>query len=648
MRIWNSGGMDEGSRHVIGNGEMLVYGVGPNIEYLYGPPYSSPPFLGLVIETDDDEIRSDSEREDGTAIWSHRIYGPKGVLAAHMTDYMLPARNVFIREIDACSELRFRIDPAPGIRRANGIRNDFGQAHPDVMSILLSYTNGPTFLTHDPVTKEVDLLITTQGRAVVEHESDGSLRVRVRSGRSRLLFAAGPRFPDLLRDTAAVLAERDGRQLAETRAYWRRFSAGRRDFAALIPHDHPHRAAMLRAIDSVSVLVKCQQSSSGGMTPGHRYSPMAYVRDMAGVLRGLLALGYLGEAKAILQFWKRKWERFGNLQNAEGMGDDSVRLSGGNNEVEIPAYVILCVFEYYEQTNDESVLEELWPMMDWAFAVQLPHLEGGMTEFSSDETYIAGGVFPRHLMFQGSAESTLMFVTGGAKLADWAERSRRWSGTKLRRYREELDKAAGLFKRNFMPDGVLYANQPRREQTAGKPRFQFGFCDAHGKLDGRLVNRWLELQEQGYYLCAECKVRSMPDPEVDPGKLYELNSVNLLPLYLGSDLFTLKEAAAIMQPGLEWFRRSGKIPSDLGGSRSLGYDCGLMLYNAVILDAQIKEQLLEKALSLLDPTGAWAEYYDDDRPADCCRARPWESAMNIEGIAAYIRAIKRDGEVVSK
>ncbi|MGI6705510.1 MAG: hypothetical protein ACOX6S_04365 [Clostridia bacterium] len=61
----------------------------------------------------------------------------------------------------------------------------------------------------------------------------------------------------------------------------------------------------------------------------------------------------------------------------------------------------------------------------------------------------------------------------------------------------------------------------------------------------------------------------------------------------------------------------------------------MLLYNLILLNKPEKEAVLKKTLSLLDPTGAWVEYYDGDSPHNC-RARPWESAMNIEGVIAYI------------
>jgi hypothetical protein len=324
--------------------------------------------------------------------------------------------------------------------------------------------------------------------------------------------------------------------LESVRKYWRSFTARRHNFADKIPDGYKYKKRMLEAIDSVSVLIKCQQSASGGVMAGHHYN-LAYVRDMSGVMRGLLALGYIDEAKSILRFWLYKWRMFGNLLNAEGMGNDSSRLKFMNDDVEIPAYIVLDCFKYYDYTHDDEFMTELFPMMQWAFEVQLPHLAHGMTEFSCDETYIAGGVFPKYLTYNGSAESTLLFITGGEKLIKLAEKNSLWNKEKLDQYREKVMTARQLYKQNFYIDGVLYANNPEREEYAGKPRFRYGFCDGHEINRETLQICWTENRGNGYYLCPQCINDTMPEFK-NPQKRYVLNSINFVPLYISSDIFT--------------------------------------------------------------------------------------------------------------
>jgi len=69
-----------------------------------------------------------------------------------------------------------------------------------------------------------------------------------------------------------------------------------------------------------------------------------------------------------------------------------------------------------------------------------------------------------------------------------------------------------------------------------------------------------------------------------------------------------------------------------------------MLYNAMKFNLEIKNDILAKTLELLDSTGAWGEYYDNDIPFNC-RCRTWESSINIEGIVEYIHLLNGENNV---
>ena len=44
-----------------------------------------------------------------------------------------------------------------------------------------------------------------------------------------------------------------------------------------------------------------------------------------------------------------------------------------NDEVEVP-YLIVSAFLVCTQTGDQALLDEIYPMLKWAFEVQLPQL----------------------------------------------------------------------------------------------------------------------------------------------------------------------------------------------------------------------------------------------------------------------------------
>lgn len=635
-RTWSNKGIDDGSIFPIGNGEILIYEKGPNIINVFGPPYSAPSNPQIYFDEEKRTLKVESKREKNTAIWHHYVY-MDDTLIAQMMDYIIPDKGVFIREMDVKKELNFKVGaPSPN---TYSMKNYFSYLK-DVKAkaVLIKTLKGSTFFANDPIAEEHSLFIVATGNIDMPDSINGTFNIKIKPGKSSLILSGSKTLPQTVANTESVLVNTKSPWLEQSRKYWHDFSSRRLKFESMIPAGHPLKDTLLDAIDGVSVLIKCQQSSTGGVMAGHFYN-LAYVRDQSGVLRGLLALGYTPEAKAILNFWIRKFNLFGNLVNAEGMGNDVARLFFINDEVEVPAYIIQNCFEYYDYTKDNAFLKQSFPMMEWAFEIQLKHLVEGMTEFSGDETYIAGGAFPGGLVYQGSAESTLLFITGGEKLLAWAAKQGLWKGAKLENYRQKVAFARKKYKDNFMDAGKLYANNPLREKIAGMPRFRFGYCEVHSEKQKTPNMTWVEKEPKGRYICADCRTKELPEYNLDREKLYSLNSVNLIPLYIKSDLFTTKEIEAIVKPGIELFKTTGFVPSNVEGNRSLGYDYGLFLYNMVKLNDPLKEQMLRKTLSVLDPTGAWVEYYDNDKPFNC-RSRPWESAINIEAVIEYIKSQK--------
>ena len=101
--------------------------------------------------------------------------------------------------------------------------------------------------------------------------------------------------------------------------------------------------------------------------------------------------------------------------------------------------------------------------------------------------------------------------------------------------------------------------------------------------------------------------------------------------YFHTTLFTKEEIARCIAPCVEHFVSTGRVSSEPGRERALGYDPGLLLYNMAFLgNRELSDRLLTLMLDLLDERGMWAEYYDGDEPFNC-RCRPWESAINMEG-----------------
>jgi len=615
---------DKGDVHSIGNGELLIYHIGPDIINFYGPPYSSASFLRMNIERGNN-IKTVSERNCGTAIWTHKIF-VEGCLTGQITDYILPDRNIYIRKFKLDTPIKVSIDNTGEIVKLNKY---FGQSD----ALMIRIPIGTPFFAGSVTNHEQNLIITHRGNISFEDEKT----IIINEGESELIFSSCKMYPDAVQTVKGYLSEDSDSNFEIVKRYWQDFSEKRYDFDKLIPDTHSLKNQMLFAIDSISVLNKTQQSSSGAFAAGHYY-PMGYIRDQAGVIRCMLELGYIEEAKGALNFWWNKFKIFGDLYNAEGMDNDSARLLFINDEVENTGYLLMCYFNYFEHTKDNEYIQTVFPLLKWAFEIQLPHIAGNMLEFSCDETYIAGGTFPKNLMYHGSAEATLLFIEGGERFLIYARAEKLLPENIIFEYFELVSNVRENFKKNFFDNGILYANNPLREKIAGSPQFRHGFCDAEEILDNHLSLSWTEKNEKNYFVCPKCRERLMPEM-ADCDKRYILNSVNLALKYHNTSLFTDEEIQKIISNSITTFKLTNSVPSNPGSNRSLGYDYGLMLYNAAKFDLSIKNDVLAKILDLLDSTCAWVEYYDNDIPFNC-RCRTWESSINIEGIVEYIRRSK--------
>jgi len=621
-KIWKKNA-DDGSVHSIGNGEMLIYHIGPNIINYYGPPYSSASFLRMNIE-DAPNIKTVSERIYGTAIWTHKIFSKENQ-TGQITDYILPDRNIYIRKFKLDTPIKFSIDNTGEIFT---LKKYFDESD----ALMIRIPIGTPFFAGAVTNHEQNLIITYRGNISFEDENT----IVVNEGESELIFSSCKMYPNAVQTARNYLSEESDENFENVKKYWQKFSAKRHDFEKIIPDSHSLKSQMLFAIDSISVLNKTQQSSSGAFAAGHFY-PMGYIRDQAGVVRCMLELGYIDEAKDVLNFWWNKFKIFGDLCNAEGMDNDNARLIFINDEVENTGYLLMCFFNYFEHIKDKEFINEVFPLLKWAFEIQLPHIAGDMLEFSCDETYIAGGTFPKNLMYHGSAEATLLFIEGGERFLKYACIEKLLPENKISEYSEVVSDVRKNFKKNFFDNGILYANNPLREKIAGRPQFRHGFCDAEEILDKHLVLSWTEKNDKNYFVCPKCRERKMPEM-TNCDERYILNSVNLALKYHNTTLFSDEEIQKIISDCITAFKKTNRVPSNLDSTRSLGYDYGLMLYNAAKLNLNIKNDVLAKTLDLLDSTGAWVEYYDNDIPFNC-RCRTWESSINIEGIVEYIRNI---------
>ncbi len=621
QRLWNGREGDDGSIHVLGNGRICAYGQGPDWIQVFGPPYSGPQWGALTVE--DSGITCISQRETGTAIWTHDLSDTQGPLAS-FTDFAASGTTAVLRRFVCHRPLRLRLRPGcPWPGGSRGVDDTAARLGADSgFSRHLFAPRGLAFYSKYPFPDPGHAVFQVLGTASAQ--AAGLDTLIAISGVGLLFFAGGPDLPTAVRQAEEIRSLGAQALLERTRAEWTCFTARRRPLTTA-------EAPAAPMADSVAVLIAAQQGVSGGVLAGHNYH-LAYVRDQYGVFRGMLELGMVREARAILDSYWGIFQTQGAIHTAQPIGLHTPFHIHEEDRSENTGYLVNQAMDWIDATGDESVVEAMQPLFDWAIDQQLQILADGTLPFSGDETYVPGGMMPRRFLDHGSAEATLLFITSGRRFAAWATRRSRWLPRRRDQVLAALDTSAAAWRRRFLVDGRILANDPGR--CAHAPRFRHGVC---GCCQGRETSglAWLERDSNGNYLCAFCWPKA-PLPPFERHRI-EISSVSLVPTFVGDGPLNASEVAAQVRRIADSWTGTGRLPSQVGSdSRTVGYDYGFLLMGMDRFNLPGADRLAQATLDLLDPTGAWVEYYKDGRP-DETRCRPWESAINCLAILHHLR-----------
>jgi hypothetical protein len=623
-RIWKGRENDEGSVQCLGNGRMCAYEQGPDIIQVFGPPYSSPSLMSLMLIDHSYEVNSEMKASGG--VWKHSIH-VNGKKKGEMTDFMSANIDCFVRNISANETITMSFIPSPNtiITKNSGLYKS-----KDIEESFILYAPGGQHIYNDyPLNKKIFFQILLSGNIAMKDSPNGCIVITAIKGKSNIIIIGGNDYPHCYQNAEKVLQTGTDRLLSDTKSYWKKFSNIKHDYKSHLPSMLPKRQLLLDTIEAVAANIKTQQAEEGGVLAGYNYH-LGYVRDQYGVFRCLLKHGYHKEARKILEFYWNVWKCFGIIKNAQGLGAPGIFHVHENDDTEITGYLLLQSFKYLEKTKDEDFLLEITPMLEWMFEVQKKQLVNGMLPFNGDETYIAGGMFPRYAMYDGSAEATLLFIEGSRKLIKWCEEKNLWSKDKLNQNILLVEDARKNYKNNFVINGILATNNPTRKKGLELPAFRHGVCEGCLEKEIRSTTYffgWTVKNENDRYLCPECLVDHKAKRAED--KLYFLKSVSFLPLYIDSDMFGLEEIRVMAEQIANDYKISGKLPSRPDSNYTVGYEYGLFLYTLTELSHPLAEEIYEKMLSILDPTLSWVEYYENGIPFNT-RCRPWESGINLE------------------
>ncbi len=632
----------DGSIHSLGNGKMCVYEKGIDVVTAYTGPYSSPSFLRLEWLKDAGES-SASVRKSGTAIWTHTLFNGY-TETSDILDFIDAEMPCFVRHIQTESRIAFRVKLEPYVQLIdNSSKLD---SMGNVTGRLFVIPPGTTMYQTYVYPRILYSQVIISGNAKIQTiEGSGDFDIICEPGNSYLYLIGGPEYPEVMSNTMQILESPPELLLARTTQYWDDFTKGRKDFTTMLPPTTPEREKLLQTIDDVAVLLKTQQSSEGAVLAGYPY-PLGYVRDQYGVSRGLLTLGLHQEAKSILDFYWQIWKKYGYIKNAQAIGLEGIFHIHENDEVESTGYLILQSFELLKATNDKAFIIEISPMLEWAYFSQKKNLVKDMLPFNGDETYIAGGILPRSVLNDGSAESTMLFIESGQKYLDWVTAQKLWPKKMIGENQALVSQVKNHFMDNFWSSDVLWTNNPQRALYAALPRFRHGVCESAGinclmnKYNGIV---WTERNVNNRYVCASC-ITEEPLPAAEY-VTYNILSVALSPFYMGFTIVPYEKLTNAVHaihrdfmPTAEMISRM-ELCDQKSVIRTVGYDYGFLLTALNKLDMKESQSVYEKTLSVVDQSGSWSEYYLDNKPSGT-RCRPWESAINLEALIEF--AMKPD------
>ena len=626
--------------HAMGNGRLCVYGQEANILQAFGPPYSAPGMFEMVLADDLDVV---SDRIPKSAVWTHKLIhktdGKRDVATVHR-DFVTSQHHSYIRTAQTNSEVNYHIrikledryhpfgekitvKQCPADQLPEGVNKLFN---------IIIAPGVPFYSTYkSPRGYHYQLLVT--GAATLEFidAEHKDIRLTFDEGEGKLMLIAGTTAEEAAQLTQKILNSPTEQLYKETLQDWEKFASAQVDVPQG-PLNRRQHSDLVQAADDISVLIKSQQADEGGVLAGIIYHT-GYVRDQYGVSRALLALGHNQEAKRVLNFYYGVWKKFGFIKNAQSMGYDGLFHIHENDDVEITGFLVMQAFDYYQKTGDIEFLREILPMLQWATEMQQKHIIDGMLPFNGDETYIAGGVVPRKVMYHGSAESTLLFIEGSEQLLKFVKTHGLWDTDKITALEQDVISCKANYRVNFFRDGKLYINNPVREAKEKFPATRAGVCLFPGHLDYFTETYHYK---GSLYFCADCMKKDHSQVEMPTEEYFQIPSANLFPIYINAHLFTPEEKERMMQEVIDLYLETGRLSSL---NRILGYDYGMFLYALAETNHPLAGEVYAKMMGLRDGAGAWLEYYIDEKPSGC-GCRPWESGINIEAALRYANTHK--------
>ena len=610
------------SLHFIGNGRVAMGGEGADIHQLFAPCYSLPGVMTLKLA------------EEGIIAHSYRIRGCAGYLAkltaggetvGEVIDYTHPTLPVFIRRLRLERPVTFAVESP--FRAVNTDALYGGRA----LARLFEIPDGTAVFSKSKTDKETYCQLLLSPNCIT---GEGS--VTFPAGESHLLFLGGDYGPHGTDSFASCMTLSETMLGADLDGIYADFLAHWGDIFGSVKVDRGVLTSVPDAeelLEAVAAALITQTSAEGGVLAGAFYH-LAYGRDMYGVFRGYMALGLHEYARRMVAYMCDTYRAKGYMPNASGMGM-SCSHRHENDDVEQTGYYLLELLDYAEAVGDVDFLRDRLDYAAYLLNAQEKHLKNGMIPFNGDETYIAGGIFPRDGIDHGSMEATALYIGAATRLLDACERYELMDPAEIKAHRALADAARDAFAVNFTDGDTVYINNPRRTEVGDTPLCRHGVCHRCSRMTNLLR------APEGGYLCPACYGKAPASVATDR---YCTDSALWMAAFAGCSLLPADTLQAALGRSVKAIRESGY--GERSPANAVGYEYGVILYTLAERfppsDLPAYRDLLDELLRDRVTGAVWTEYYRNGKPsAASCPYRPWESAINLCGILAYLNALHK-------
>ena len=569
MRYYTNKNGGDTCMHVLGNGDVMVGVRGLDIYQVKANRLAGRSCMQGFV-SDSRQVEAYSQRLRGRERWLYQLQ-IDGSDAGSMQEY-LTTGNCFVREFSLNQPLSYtiRLDSQVRFHEETGV---YGMP------------KGVFYVNDYPTDRDSYFRVYGVNTQITLSSSEISVVIK---GDSRLVVKFG--------DTAqAVCDESTGEEYNRP---------------CKVTMDTP----LSDIIEDYWYVYASYHSPNGGAVSAIEWN-LAYIRDLYGASRGLLAAGFHEEARRLLAFYLGVWKKWGYLSTAQSVGTDGAMHIHECDETENPGYLILQAFDYLDATGDKEFFGELFPMLQWALEVQVKHVYHGMLPFSGDETYTACGLLPKIHLEDGSCESTMLLIASAKRMLEYKDNPE---------ISKKVEEARSLFRENFVRDGRLITNNPERAEAPKPPRKKGVCVYCYTYMDGIQPNRY------GLYTCPDCAGKT---EDISSQKIYQLSCVELMPAYIHSDLLTMEEQRSLYERIARRVLQK-QNPAEGDGGKCTGYEYGLVLYGLTVTGSPLRHDLYQLVLDSRDEEGVWAEYYIDVKPTGM-RWRIWESGVNLMALLEY-------------